>query len=105
MAYTSADEAEAALGADCVRIREKRGRWDVVLQMPALKDWDYYLAQANNPATKAHADISVIRSMLVFPTREAFDELRKRMPTIAQAISSNETYIDFLGLRTVEQEK
>jgi len=107
------DEHIKALGGDAVHFRGSGGSWEVILRPPQLKDWDFYLANRENAATKPSALLILIRSMVAYcgdpkdgekPT-DTFDRLRQRWVSMAEAIGKQRRFDVFVGLIVDDEEK
>lgn len=94
-----------ALGGDALYLRAPGKQWEVILKAPQLKDWEFFMANQGNPATKALAGLKMVRSMLAYPTPEEFDQIRKRWVGIAEAIVKLKAFDSFIGLEVETMEK
>ncbi len=93
------------LGGDAIHIRGAGAKWEVILKPPQLKDWEFFLANQNNPATKSLAGYKVVRSMIAYPSLDEFDTLRKRWVGMAEAIQRHPSFDRFIGLEVEAAEK
>lgn len=90
----------------------KAGRaWEVILKAPELKYWEAYQAHRNDPAAQ-HA---FIMSMVVWCSsdavkvpdnaRDALNAVRSRFVGVAEAITSEPAFLQFVGLTADTIEK
>lgn len=90
----------------------KAGRaWEIILKAPELKFWEAYQAHSNDPAAK----FAFVQSMNVWCSsdqircpdnaRDAFNAVRARFVGVAEAITSEAAFIQFIGLQADTLEK
>lgn len=94
-----------ALGGDALYLRGAAKQWEVVLKPPQLKDWEFFLANQNNPNTRGLAGYKVVRSMLAYPTPDEFDKLRTRWVGMVEGIIKLKAFDAFIGLEVETLEK
>jgi hypothetical protein len=64
------------------RIRHDRGAYEVVFRRPTRVEFRSFREKIHNPARKAAAQEELARLLVVYPTREKFDELLEEYPAL-----------------------
>lgn len=83
------------------RIATVRGRgntWTVVLRKPSRAEYKQFRSRLNDDRMKADAQEALVRSLCVYPSREAFDVLLEEWPAIPEAAS--EAVLHLMGMVT-----
>lgn len=90
----------------------KAGRaWEIILRAPEVKSWEAYQMHKNDPASQ----FAFVQSMNVYcssdaivvpaDVREAFAAVRGRFVGVAEAITSEPAFLQFVGLQAEAIEK
>jgi hypothetical protein len=85
--------------------------WEIILGPPDLRAWEAYQAHKSDPASQ----FALVQSMnkwcssdaLVVPAdaRQAFAAVRARFVGVAEAITNQPSFLQFIGLEAHELEK
>jgi len=81
----------------------KGNAWEVVFRKPTRAEYKKFKADAANPARQSDAQEMLARSIVVHPSREAFDALLEDYPAIPEASSS--AIAELVGFGTEEAGK
>lgn len=89
------DKAKADFGDDGVRVI-RTGKHEFLVHRPARADWKRYRKESKDPARNGDALEVLVRSCVVFPSREEFDRLLDRYPALCEEIA--EPVLELAGL-------
>lgn len=102
------DAKIAELGGDAIYFKgDGEGEtWEVVLKLPAMKDFDFFEANNANPATKPGAGYALVRSMVAWPDKDAIETKHGvRWRFGIKGILNEARFNQFIGLNVAASEK
>lgn len=109
------DQKAGEISGDAVYIHGhavKNGyAWEVILKAPAVADWEAYQRHKNDPAAAFALVMSMLHwcgsDVLTLPSdpRAALTAIRARYVGLAEAVTSQPTFLQFIGLEADSIEK
>lgn len=91
----------AKLEVDHKRIAHVVGKdqsWEIVLRKPSRAEYKMFRSRLNDDRLKADAQEALVRQLVVYPSKDAFDALVEDWPAIPEAAS--EAVARLMGLQT-----
>lgn len=83
--YTAEQIAELeAKHGECHKLREKRGKWCLVVRNPKPQEYKMARRMMHDPAKKAEATEELLKLVTVAPTGAEFDALMTRYPMLPE---------------------
>jgi len=83
----------------------KNNRWEIVFRKPKRSEYKMYRASAHNPAKVADAQEILLRQVIVFPAKAAFDDLLDEYPGICDNSAVSGALLEMIGASAEEEKK
>jgi hypothetical protein len=84
-------------------VRDIDGEWEVVYRRPSRAEYRRFRSSINDPQQSADATEQLARSLVVYPSREAFDALLEEWPAIPEG--SSKALLRLMGTATTQEGK
>jgi hypothetical protein len=79
------------------------GEWQVAFRKPSRAEYKRFRSSINDPQLSADATEQLARTLVVYPSREAFDALLEEWPAIPEA--SSKALLRLMGMATALEGK
>lgn len=84
-------------------VKDLDGEWEVVYRRPTRAEYRRFRSSINDPQLSADATEQLARTLVVYPSREAFDALLEEWPAIPEG--SSKALLRLMGTATTQEGK